>query len=287
MHTTACKMVKAAPKKSTGKTASRKAKTATRSTPSEPTPAPSAPQPTAQEASQPTDGLTTCAQKDYLTQDEPIPGQDFVCVSFVNPAEVLPKKDAFFFDKYVEEVVTPRLDAFVAAVLEAPEKVREFADSLKESCTDTRADHDTFVANNQVRLDSEFEKACPANISTSGFKVRGAFGTIEAARKHAEHLQRTDRAVDVFVAQMGAWCPFSPRAESVGDVVYDETELNTLMKLKQEAEEHKADIYAMRKEQQAALARKEGQKGALEPVLEEEEDGVIVEEEDLDTTSQS
>ena len=40
---------------------------------------------------------------DYLDEDEPLRNQNFVCVSFLNPEDVLKNKDAYYFSKFIEK----------------------------------------------------------------------------------------------------------------------------------------------------------------------------------------
>ena len=41
---------------------------------------------------------------DYLDEDEPIRNQNFVCISFLNPEDVIKNKDVFYFSKFVEKL---------------------------------------------------------------------------------------------------------------------------------------------------------------------------------------
>lgn len=213
------------------------------------------------------------SEEDHLLEDDPITGQAYVCMSFVSPREVVSDKNAFRFERYVKEVFSSKVDAFLQAVKSTPERVEEFAKSLKSDASEVHVDYEAYLCNNQSRLDDEFASDHPLQLTTSGFKVRGSYPTLEAARKRAEALQRKDKTVDVFVAQVGAWCPFNPRAETVGDVVYDETELNTMMKMKREAEAHKDIAYEEDKERRMAMAAKQLSATqvhqSMEPVIEE------------------
>ena len=189
------------------------------------------------------ESLTPTSEADYLSQDSPIPGQEYVCMSFVSPSDVIPAKDAFVFERYIKEVFLPKITTFTAAVGESPESVEQFSKALTSDLDDTLKDVSAFQSANKSRLDTEFAALNPADITISGFKVRGAYPDIGSAKKRAEALQRQDRGTDVFVAQMGAWCPVHPSAESIGDVVYDESELNTLMRMKREADEARDNAY--------------------------------------------
>ena len=219
--------------------------------------------------------LVSTKQEDYLTEDDAVTGQAFTCVSFVSPSDILPKKDAFFFERYVRDIFVPKINAFAEAVALTPEKVQEFATGLRADAVDIGADFPAFCANNQTTLEDEFAAANPCKLTTEGFKVRGSYPTIEAARKRAEAIRDMDASVDVFVAQVGAWCPFNPRPECVGEVVYQESELNTLMKMKREAEERKNEIYRSNTDGRVESARRDG---GL-PKIEEEEEEQVQEQE--------
>ena len=41
-------------------------------------------------------------KKDYLEVDEPIPGQQYACLSFVSPEALIKKKDAFNVSKFLQ-----------------------------------------------------------------------------------------------------------------------------------------------------------------------------------------
>ena len=94
---------------------------------------------------------------DYLTEDKPIPGQLWVCVSFLSPEGI-------------------------------------------------------------------------KNCSVRGLKIRGVFGTKQEADERAKELQEVDKDFHVFVGEMGKWLPWDPDPNDVQDQIYQEKELNDLMK---------------------------------------------------------
>jgi hypothetical protein len=65
----------------------------------------------------------------------------------------------------------------------------------------------------------------------SGIKVRGSFATIEEANAYAKRLRDNDPYFDVFVGEVGKWCPFNPDPSSkmVQNAEYAENELNDIM----------------------------------------------------------
>lgn len=71
------------------------------------------------------------------------------------------------------------------------------------------------------------------NCKIRGVKFRGAFPTYEAAKKHADKLNKTiDPDFHIFVGQSGKWLPWDPdpSSNSVENQEYREKELNKLMK---------------------------------------------------------
>jgi hypothetical protein len=68
------------------------------------------------------------------------------------------------------------------------------------------------------------------NCSLRGLKIRGVFGTKPEADKYAEELQKIDSDFHVFVGEMGKWLPWDPDPNDIKDNIYQEKELNDLMK---------------------------------------------------------
>lgn len=68
------------------------------------------------------------------------------------------------------------------------------------------------------------------NCSVRGLKIRGVYADKADADKRAEELQKLDPDFDVFVGEVGKWLPWDPDPNSVNDQVYQEKELNDLMK---------------------------------------------------------
>jgi len=68
------------------------------------------------------------------------------------------------------------------------------------------------------------------NCSLRGLKIRGVFGTRQEADARAHELQKIDSDFHVFVGEMGKWLPWDPDPNDVKDQVYQEKELNDLMK---------------------------------------------------------
>ncbi|QKF93896.1 hypothetical protein QKU48_gp0438 [Fadolivirus algeromassiliense] len=123
---------------------------------------------------------------DYLTEDEPIPGQLWVCLSFLSPEGI-------------------------------------------------------------------------KNCSVRGLKIRGVYGTRQEADKRAEELQKLDPDFHVFVGELGKWLPWDPDPNDVKDQVYQEKELNDLMKGYKENMEKSKVMNQQRKDDMIREAAKEEQ----------------------------
>lgn len=66
------------------------------------------------------------------------------------------------------------------------------------------------------------------NCSTRGIKIRGVYATYEEAKERASELQEKDPYFNVFIGEVGKWCPWDPDPNSAEDQVYQEEELQKL-----------------------------------------------------------
>lgn len=141
---------------------------------------------------------------DYLDEDDPIPGQSWVCISFLSPEGI-------------------------------------------KNCT------------------------------TRGLKIRGVYQTREQADRRADELAKTDPDFDVFVGEVGKWLPWDPDPNSAEDQVYQEEQLNDLMKGHKDNLEKAKRMQAQRKKDYIAKAAREEQskknktKNRLKKKLEEKQ----------------
>jgi hypothetical protein len=69
------------------------------------------------------------------------------------------------------------------------------------------------------------------SVQASGVSRSGAFNTREEAERHIKGLRQQDPNFDIFICEIGKWCPWNPCAEDIAEVDYTETHLNTLMKV--------------------------------------------------------
>jgi hypothetical protein len=150
--------------------------------------------------------------QDYLEVDSPIPGQNFVCLSFISPEHVLKNKDRFFASEYVNSLEADE-DGFVKI------KPADFANNFED-----------YLVVKSNDLEEKFHKENDFQTTVRGVKIRGVYNSQDEASKRAGELQRLDRNFNVYVGQIGYWLPWDANPSDVAENEYMEKELNDLMK---------------------------------------------------------
>lgn len=146
--------------------------------------------------------------EDFLEVDQPIPGQNFACISFVSPEDVLKNKDVFLVHKFLETIAKNYdLDK----------------NSIQEKYKD-------FLYVNSDKLEKEFYEENDFRTTMRGVKIRGVYDTMREAEVRAKLLQKRDRNFNVFVGQVGYWLPWNPQHDKIENQEYAESELNNLVK---------------------------------------------------------
>ena len=176
---------------------------------------------------------------DYLEVDNPIPGQNYVCISFVSPDDIIKQKELFLFNKFMNQRCG-ELEKTVREIIEGSKDdmknklQRDLVEALqlemKYDYDQFKSKYDDFKYKFKEDLDKAYDRASGRKTSIRGVKVRGCYDSYEQAERRAKQLQRTDRSFHVFVGQVGYWLPWDPNADNVEDEEYLEDELNNLMK---------------------------------------------------------
>ena len=212
-----------------------------------------------------TRGMTPIKQVDVLEQDPDIRGQKFVCLSFVSPEDVLIAKEPFIFNKFTGAFAKDMTEMFCnlkeyfkdnSSVLDSINLIRERYDFL---CDDKgiQREYEFFKEKNNETLELEFLERNNFKTSVRGIKVRGSYETYEEARGRVEAIRKLDTNFNVYVAQVGCWCPWSPYPSAIQDQEYAETALNTLVKTYVENEHEKLTVYNNRKEEMMDKIKKD------------------------------
>jgi len=216
-------------------------------------------------------------EEDYLEVDDRIPGQNYVCISFVSPEDTLKQKEFYLYHRFMTQICG-EVEFALDQKLKPPEGTDEavkneyagintkFVEAMKQemrnyiqkSYDGFKGKYDDFKYKHGEKLDEEFTKQCEFQTHVRGVKVRGVSDTYNEAERRAKRLQAKDRSFHVFVGQMGYWLPWDPCADKVANEEYLEEELNTLMK-EYKANEVRKDLFyeeQKREKQQDALREK-------------------------------
>jgi hypothetical protein len=217
-----------------------------------------------------------------LKVDDKIPGQEFCCMSFINPEDVIVRKDQWKFYKYHQHVIKTYHEIFTTLTDKLLEKeeivpgdVVDVQERMGRVFTANETDYSKWAElvkdyefKNGDTDDAEFDAQNNYQTSIRGVKVRGTYATLKEARVRAAVLQKVDPRFHIFVLPVGYWCPSNPDPNklSLKDQEYANNELNTLMKAYNENEVKKDMFYEEQtrqriKEEQEQVARvKEEQK---------------------------
>ena len=172
---------------------------------------------------------------DYLDEDKPVRGQKYVCLSFLNPEDVLKDKEIFYFEHFLKDFSKQVKELFDAIKTKYPES-KDIINVLEENHDyvvnpeKLTEQYKFFKGVHSADIEKEFHAIHRFRPTIRGIKVRGSYDTIDEAKIRAEVLKRQGDKFDIFVGQVGCWCPWSPNPEDLNDQVYSETQLNTLMK---------------------------------------------------------
>ena len=172
---------------------------------------------------------------DYLEVDDPIPGQNYVCLSFVSPEAMIESKESFKVAKFLQSVCKDKDMDF-----------KKVMDQYKDF---------TYKFNDELQKDFDEQNDFKTNIR--GLKVRGTYTTKEEAEKRAKKLQGIDSDFHVFVGQVGYWLPWDPCADRIEDESFINSQLNDMMEKYKENTMNKDLFYEEQKREKIKLAREE------------------------------
>ena len=186
---------------------------------------------------------------DFLEVDRPIPGQNYVCLSFISPDKVLENKNLYTLYKFhlsMNEGSDLTFSQF-------REKYEDYADL------------------NEGTLQKEFDEICDFQTNVRGIKIRGVYDTQREANVRAQVLQKMDNSFHVYVGQVGYWLPWDPNPNNVEDQEYLNKDLNRLNK-EYNKNQAKRDMFyeeQKREKKMAAIQESEERKKKLQEQKEE------------------
>ena len=215
---------------------------------------------------------------DYLEVDDPIAGQNYVCLSFISPESFIQNKDAFKCVKFLQS----------------------YCKEQKLKFEEVYSKYQDFVYKYEDKLQRDFDEQNNFQTSIRGLKVRGVFDTKDAANDRAKKLSLRDSAFHTFVGQVGYWLPWDPNADKVESEVFQNSQLNDMMEKYQENNVNRDMFYEEQKRDKIKAAQEEVRKSEEEKKklmeekeaseeypIEEEPDKEVEEVEDVEEDPQS
>ena len=164
-------------------------------------------------------------EPDFLENDSPIPGQNYVCLSFLSPESCIVDKQLFSMYKYLQE-----------------------NDLIKTSFENFKGEYEEYTLRENETIEKQFHEKNDFSTSVRGLKVRGVYDNVVEAKYRAKQLQRKDPLFNVFVGQVGFWLPWDPSPGEIQEQEYLNDQLNTLMKSYRQNQEHRDMVWQKNKE---------------------------------------
>jgi hypothetical protein len=190
-------------------------------------------------------------REDFLEVDSKIPGQNYVCLSFVSPEKLLKQKELFYSTKFLDYLINDN-DQIVQDIREKmlnKELIPNY-DNVKQLYEDWK-----YLKNEDI--EHEFYELNDYKTTMRGIKVRGVYDSYKEAGVRAQVLRRKDPSFNVFVGQVGYWLPWDPECEAVPEQEYQEGQLNELVKKYKENLDNRDNLYDQVKNERIEKAKKE------------------------------
>jgi hypothetical protein len=202
--------------------------------------------------------VTDSKKPDYLEVDDVIPGQNYVCLSFLSPETLMHNKEAFKCVKFLQS----------------------YCKDQKLRFEDVYSSYQDFTYKYEDKLQRDFDEQNDFQTSIRGLKVRGVYDTRGAAEDKAKKLSLNDSGFHTFVGQVGYWLPWDPNADKVADEVFQNSQLNDMMEKYQENNASKDMFYEEQKRDKIKAAQEEVRKAKEEKAAKEKLEGGSDEEKD-------
>lgn len=233
--------------------------------------------------------MTDSQEEDFLEVDPQVRGQNYCCISFVSPENILADKAVWKMHKFLanmqkryknlEEVARKHIPETDLANCLVPEFSKDFSE-LQERYKD-------FLYVNNDTLESQFYEENEFKTTVRGVKVRGSYDTLQEAQSKAKKLQKTDRNFNVYIGQVGYWLPWDPNPHSIENQEYAEPELNNLVKEYRKNQDKKDEHFAENVDYAKEQAEKQKQEKQKTLESAEEENSGEQEETSENSTTES
>jgi hypothetical protein len=195
--------------------------------------------------------MTDEIKEDFLEVDSKIPGQNYVCLSFVSPNKILKEKEIFYSTKFLDYIINNKD--------QTTQDIREkmLNKDISVNYNNIAKIYDDWKYTRTEGLEAEFFELNNYKTTMRGIKVRGVYDTHKEASVKAQTLRRKDPSFNIFIGQVGFWLPWDPECESVSEQEYQENQLNELVQKYKENLNCRDDLYEQDKNERVEKAKKE------------------------------
>lgn len=198
--------------------------------------------------------LVSTKEVDYLDEDKKIRGQNYVLLSFISPEDVIVNKETYYFAKFLNQFskdMGTLLDGIQSKYPDSTDLIKNLRSNHAYifDSNEMNEQYKFFKSVNSADIEADYHRDNNFQTTIRGLKVRGVFDTIEEAKNRSEFIKKIDNKFDIFIGEVGCWCPWSPNPNDLQNQEYAETQLNTLMKKYKENMESKDALFEQRKQE--------------------------------------
>lgn len=168
-------------------------------------------------------------ETDFLDVDRPIPGQNFVCMSFLSPEAAIKERYLWYVKSFLQSLTDDIPQPENMPELEFKNKLQQIV-TKKVSYNGISSLWEDFLYEKRETLEKQYDEKVDFQTSTRGLKIRGTYGSYREAKNRSDQIAKFDTNHHVYIGQVGYWLPWDPDPHEVPEQEYQEKELNTLMK---------------------------------------------------------
>lgn len=218
------------------------------------------------------ENLVSCKEQDFLENDPPIRGQSYCCISFLSPEDVIKRKEAYFFETYIKNF-SEQMNEFFDRMEEKYPNDKDTFFQIKDrfhhifDVNGINDDYTNYYNLHSEELEKAYYEANDFQTSIRGVKIRGVFDSVAGAKNRCKVIKGIDGTFHVYVAEMGAWCPWSPNPDDIEDQEHAETQLNTLTKNYKENISMRNEFYEKRKKELIDIKKNKNNNVSIEDSL--------------------
>jgi hypothetical protein len=193
---------------------------------------------------------------DFLDVDRPIPGQSYVCMSFLSPEAAVKERYLWYVKQFLEDLSADIPQPDNMPELEFKTKLQQIVTKKVNYKGISNLWEDFLYANNE-KLDKQFNNEVDFRTSIRGLKIRGTYNSYREAKNRSDQIAKFDKNHHVYIGQVGYWLPWDPDPHEVPEQEYQEKELNTLMSKYRENLASKDQFFEERNREKMDQALKE------------------------------